>query len=187
MNQAHQWSLRSPGRARWLRAELLPWLSQEGPLGDDVLEIGPGPGLTTDMLRELVPRLTALESDPILAAELARRLIGTNVEVVEGDAAASELPSSGFSAVCCFSMFHHVASIGGQNRILVEIPRLLRQGGRLFAEDPTDSPLARLHHGGDVFVPLDPLTLSDRLMAVGLSSIEIELKDSRVKFSAKRR
>jgi hypothetical protein len=43
MNEAHLQFLASPDWAKWLDAELLPWLvSLE--LGDDLIEVGPGPG-----------------------------------------------------------------------------------------------------------------------------------------------
>jgi 16S rRNA A1518/A1519 N6-dimethyltransferase RsmA/KsgA/DIM1 with predicted DNA glycosylase/AP lyase activity len=52
-----------------LEADLLPWIDSAGDLGDDILEVGPGPGLTTDLLRRRVGKLTAVEVDPILAAQ----------------------------------------------------------------------------------------------------------------------
>jgi ribosomal RNA adenine dimethylase len=39
-------------------------------LGGHVLELGPGPGVTTDLLRQRTARLTAVEIDPRLAASL---------------------------------------------------------------------------------------------------------------------
>jgi hypothetical protein len=51
---------------RWI----IPWVLDDVSLGDEVLEIGPGPGRTTEILAGLVPRLTAVEVD----AELARSL-----------------------------------------------------------------------------------------------------------------
>ena len=39
-------------------------------LGDDVLEVGPGYGATTDVFRERVGSLTSVEIDPVLADEL---------------------------------------------------------------------------------------------------------------------
>ena len=63
-------------------------------LGDDVLEVGPGPGLTTDLLRQRVAKVTAVELDEQLATALAGRLAGTNVDVVHADAADSGLPAS---------------------------------------------------------------------------------------------
>ena len=51
--------------------------------------VGPGPGLTTDVPRRQVAALTAVEVDGDLAAALANRLAGTNVEVVHADATDS--------------------------------------------------------------------------------------------------
>ena len=50
MNKAHLEFLASPVWAEMLQTELLPWLAQVADLGDYVLEVGPGPGLTTDIL-----------------------------------------------------------------------------------------------------------------------------------------
>jgi 16S rRNA A1518/A1519 N6-dimethyltransferase RsmA/KsgA/DIM1 with predicted DNA glycosylase/AP lyase activity len=58
-------------------------------LGEDVLELGPGHGITTDLLCSRISQITALEIDPALARALAGRLRGSNVTVVKGDAAAS--------------------------------------------------------------------------------------------------
>ena len=62
MNWFHRQVCRS---RRWCRRVegLLPWALQGVELGDDVLEIGPGPGVTTDLLRGRTRRLTALEVD----------------------------------------------------------------------------------------------------------------------------
>ena len=82
MNESHLLFLASPEWARMLEAELLPWIEAAGNLGDDVLEIGPGPGLTTDLLRQRVRRVTAVEIDPSLGEPLRDRLGGTNVDVI---------------------------------------------------------------------------------------------------------
>jgi len=87
MNEFHLQMLSSPRYAQMLRRDLFPWVDSVADLGDDVLEVGPGPGLTTDLLRERTASLTALEVDATLAGELARRLAGTNVKVVHGSAA----------------------------------------------------------------------------------------------------
>ena len=76
---------------------VLPAALADVDLGGDVLEIGPGPGFTTDVLRTRAERLTAVEIDPPLADALARRLAGTNVKVIEGDASALDLPSDRFT------------------------------------------------------------------------------------------
>ena len=50
----------------------MPWALGKRDLGDDVLEVGPGPGQTTEVLRHIVPRLTAVEVDESLAEALKR-------------------------------------------------------------------------------------------------------------------
>jgi len=50
-----------------------------------MVEVGPGFGLATDVLRQRVGNLTAVEIDPALAVGLALRLTGTNVNVLQAD------------------------------------------------------------------------------------------------------
>ena len=45
MNEGHLQFLASPEWKRMLERDLLPWLERSGDLGDDVLEVGPGPCL----------------------------------------------------------------------------------------------------------------------------------------------
>jgi hypothetical protein len=49
MNDAHLRICASPQWAAFVESELLPWVLREQDLGDEVLEVGPGPGLTTDV------------------------------------------------------------------------------------------------------------------------------------------
>jgi len=79
VNEAHLRILSSEEWAETLQVEMLPWVVEAGDLGDDVLELGPGPGLTTDLLRQRVRNLTAVEIDPALATALRDRLAGSNV------------------------------------------------------------------------------------------------------------
>ena len=91
MNQRHLELLVSEDWRMLLKDYLLPFAfgdRSHGDLGDDVLEIGPGPGLTTDLVRVHLVKLTAIELDPALASALSDRLTGTNVSVVEADATA---------------------------------------------------------------------------------------------------
>jgi SAM-dependent methyltransferase len=185
MNQAHLEFLASPAWARWLEDELLPWIMSVGDLGDDVLEVGPGPGLTTDLLRARVPRVTAVELDAVLAAVLADRLAGTNVDVVHADATDSRLPSDRFSAAACFSMLHHIPSPAAQDRLFGELNRMLRPGGLLVATDSRDRDVIRAFHEQDVFVPLDADELGDRLASAGFIDIEVTRTDFEIRFSAK--
>jgi SAM-dependent methyltransferase len=174
MNRAHLDYLASPEWAAALRSELLPWLQSSAELGDEVLEIGPGPGLTTDLLRVLTARLTAVEIDPTLASQLRGRLRGTNVEVLEGDALTLDLGTDRFSAVTCLSMLHHMPSGSAQDELFAGIHQMLRPGGHLLAVDSIDSELIRQGHIDDTFVPLDPQTLPGRLTAVGFTDVSVQ-------------
>ena len=105
---------------------MIPWALDGLDPGEDVLELGPGPGLSTDVLRERTARLTVVEIDPRLASSLQERMKSTNVEVVEADAAAMPFPDGSFSAVLSFTMVHHVLSATVQDRLLAEAWRVLR-------------------------------------------------------------
>jgi Ribosomal RNA adenine dimethylase len=72
MNRIHHWLCRS---AHWQKVveQRVPWVISSANLGRDVLETGPGPGLTTNLLRSRVQRLTAIEADPGLAESLRSR------------------------------------------------------------------------------------------------------------------
>src|SRR5215510_4049739 len=98
MNEAHLNFLASPDWAAILERDHLPWIDGTADLGDHLLEVGPGPGLTTDLLRQRCEAVTAVELDENLASALAERLASTNVEVVHADAAATGFPADRFSA-----------------------------------------------------------------------------------------
>jgi ubiquinone/menaquinone biosynthesis C-methylase UbiE len=134
MNRIHQWLCRSDDWRRTV-AERLPWAIGDTDLGPNVLEIGPGPGLTTDLLRTSVPRLTALEIDPTLAGSLSARLKGTNVRIIEGDATKMPFGDSEFSGAVSFTMLHHVPSRELQNKVLAEVFRVLKPGGFFVGSD----------------------------------------------------
>jgi SAM-dependent methyltransferase len=184
MNKGHLQFLASPDWARMLEADLLPWLTEVADLGDDVLELGPGPGLTTELLRKRTSKLTALEADAQLAAALAARLSDTNVEVIHADGTDSGLASNRFSAVTCFSMLHHMPSAQIQDRLFAEVYRVLRHGGAFIGTDSIDSKPVRDFHVDDVFVPVHPDTLGPRLEAVGFGKVRIEVASYEIRFNA---
>jgi SAM-dependent methyltransferase len=184
VNERHLTFLASPQWAEMLADDLLPWLARTVDLGDDLLEVGPGPGLTTDLLRRRVDVLTAVESDPALATALSARLAGTNATVLCADAAATDLPAGRFSAVACFSMLHHVPSVEHQDRVFAEIGRILRPGGVFVGADSRDLPVIRESHQGDVYNPVDPDRLAERFAAAGLVNTTIERDDYQFRFVA---
>jgi SAM-dependent methyltransferase len=165
-----------------LETDLLPWIEAAGDLGDDVLEIGPGPGLTTDLLRARVTRLTALEVDEALAVPLRARLMGTNVDVIWTDATRSGLDSGRFSAATCFSMLHHMPAPADQDRLFGEVSRMLRAGAMFVGTDSLDLDRIRAAHADDTYVPVDPDTLADRLAAWGFVGTEIDIRDYQFRF-----
>jgi SAM-dependent methyltransferase len=167
MNPTHIQFLSSPDWARMLETELLPWVEAAGDLGDDVLEVGPGPGLTTDLLRQRVGTVTAIEIDPSLGEPLRSRLAGSNVEVIVGDATQAGLPGGRFSAAACFSVLHHMPSAAHQDRLFAEVHRVLRPGGMFVGQESVDSEMIRAGHEGDTFIPVDPEALAERLSRVG--------------------
>jgi ubiquinone/menaquinone biosynthesis C-methylase UbiE len=169
--------LRICASAEWaetVQREILPWAVGTRDLGDDVLEVGPGPGLTTDALRRALPWLTAVEVDHDLAHRLASRLAGTNVEVVEADATALPFEHNRFSGATCFTMLHHVPSAEDQDRLLAEVARVLRPGGLFVGVDSIDRPAWRELHEGDTCTPVDPSTLAARLERAGFVAVEVE-------------
>jgi SAM-dependent methyltransferase len=183
MNEHHLKFLASPDWAKWLDAEVLPWLV-ELDLGDDVIEVGPGPGLTTDLLRQRAPHVTAVELDDDLYSQLVDRMRDTNVDVVHGDATDTGLPADRFSAAACFAMLHHVPSAELQDRVFAEMHRVLRPGAIFLGTDAVDLDFIRDGHYDDVFVPIPPDELGPRLEAVGFRDTEVQVRDFEFRFKA---
>jgi SAM-dependent methyltransferase len=175
MNELHLARLASPAWQAYLSDDLLPWVLSEIDLGDDVLEIGPGPGLTTDLLRGWVDEITAVEADPELAQALRERLAGENVNVITADGANTGLPVDRFSAVTCFTVLHHVPTLGHQDALFAEARRVVRPGHAFVGTDALDSAALRAIHKGDTYVPVDPDTLQDRLLTAGFSDARVEI------------
>jgi ubiquinone/menaquinone biosynthesis C-methylase UbiE len=174
MNVLHRRYCRSDEWWRAVHRGMMPWVLGEVDLGANVLEIGPGPGVTTDWLRERVPTLTCIEIDHQLAASLEKRLDGTNTKVVEGDATQMRFPDSSFESAVCFTMLHHVPAMKLQDRLLTEAYRVLKQGGLFLGSDSTSSFRFRLFHLFDTCVPVEPEGFAARLETAGFGEIEIE-------------
>jgi SAM-dependent methyltransferase len=200
MNRFHR---RYCGSRRWARrceTKLLPWALQDVDLGDDVLELGPGLGVTTRLLARRVPRLMAVEVEAELADRLGQQLrqdpdLDGRVTVLNGDATALPFPdgsdgasaSGGFSAVVCFTMLHHVPSAALQDRLFAEACRVLRPGGVFAGSDSQPSLRFRLVHLFDTMVTVDPATLPARLAAAGFSDVQVKEIPGRVlRFQARK-
>jgi ubiquinone/menaquinone biosynthesis C-methylase UbiE len=185
MNRLHQWLCRSD-RWRSTVAQRLPWAIGDTALGANVLEIGPGPGLTTDLLRTSVPRLTTLEIDPTLAGSLSSRLKASTVQIIEGDATEMPFADSEFSGAVSFTMLHHVPSQELQNKVLAEVLRVLKPGGFFVGSDSLQSWSMRIIHIGDTLVPVNPDTFGARLESAGFEVLEVQKNLQAFRFRARR-
>jgi SAM-dependent methyltransferase len=175
MNELH---LKFCASAEWadvVKHVLLPWVVDGRQLGDQALEVGAGPGLVTDALRQRVPRLVAVELDRQLAVALARRLVGSGVAVVQADATKLPFHRRRFSAVACFTTLHHVPTVAMQDQMLREFCRVLRPKGILVGTDGMDTPSRREVHLGDVFLPVHPDQLPGRLRSAGFRDPQVEM------------
>lgn len=177
MNAEHLAICGSEGWRDVLRDLILPYALADARLGDDVLEVGPGPGMTTDLLRPEVAKLTAVELDAGLAAALEERLAGTNVEVVNADATDMPFDDGRFTGAVSFTMLHHVPTADLQDRLFGEVARVLRPGAVFVASDSVASAELEAMHDGDPYNPVDPLGVEARLVAAGFAEAEVRFND----------
>ena len=186
MNWFHRQVCSSGRWRRRLESELFPWALQGVQLGDDVLEIGPGPGATTELLQDRTQRLTALEVEGAAAAALQKRLGGSGVRVIHGDGTAMPFADCSFSGVVSLTMLHHVPTAALQDRLMAEAHRVLRPGGVFAGFDGVGSFLFRLIHLGDTYTPVNTDTLGARLEAAGFKDVTVERGRARFRFRASR-
>jgi ubiquinone/menaquinone biosynthesis C-methylase UbiE len=189
MNWLHRRYCASAAWAAHVEQAVLPAVLDGIDLGPDVLELGPGPGVTTRLLAKRTRRLTALEIDEKLAERLRGRLPGrevrAQVRIVRGDATQMAFADASFSGAVCLTMLHHVPSPQLQDRLFAETRRVLRPGG-VFAgcDSRPDIPL-RLIHLFDTMVPVAPATLPRRLSAAGFTDVRVSDSKRRLVFSAR--
>jgi len=111
------------------------WLGmRKMPPGGDVLEIGCGNGAGAAIILDTFkPRsFTALDPDPDMLRLARRRLAGTMVQVVEGDAQNLPCESASLDAVFNFGIVHHLEDwrLG-----IAEVARVLKPGGAFYIEE----------------------------------------------------
>lgn len=182
MNKLHLELCSSAEWADTVSRFIIPWVLDGLDLGDNVLEVGPGPGRTTEVLVQMVPRLTAVDLDEDLARSLAARLAGPGFHALNADATDLPQEPGTFSAVLSFTMLHHLSSPEAQDRVFSEAARVLRPGGVFAGTDSLDRPEFRKLHVDDICVPIDPGTLADRLGRAGLARVEVVTNDFGLRF-----
>jgi ubiquinone/menaquinone biosynthesis C-methylase UbiE len=185
MNENHARVCTSPEWAQYLQHDVLPRLLQHADLGQDLLEIGPGPGAATEWLRHRVARLTAVEVDADAARDLADKFPERTVTIVTGSATELGYPDESFDSVGTFTMLHHVPTQAQQNKILAEALRVLRPGGVLIGSDSLASNDLHHFHVDDTYNPVDPASLLGRLQTLGFEKLTI-MVDGAVMFVAHR-
>ena len=176
LNRLEYYLMNNPVRAgiqRWIEGPTMRRLG--GPLpGPRVLELGCGRGAGVPVIRQCFPgaEVDAFDLDRRMV-ELARRRVAPPVgRLWVSDASRLPLRSAYYDAVFDFGILHHVpdwrAAVG-------EIGRVLRPGGRLYAEevlaDLADHPLIRAffaHPRGDRF--------TSAAFEVGLGNAGLRLK-----------
>ncbi len=173
MNEEHGKLCASPEWAEHLQVDVLSPLLTGVQLGAQMIEVGPGPGASTQWLRHRVDRLVAAEADPAAAAALAERFADTNVQVVPVDAATLPFDDGVFDAAGAFTMLHHVHTREQQQRVLTELVRVLRPGGVLVGSDSLASEDLRRFHDGDTYNPIPPGELLAWLQELGCQPITI--------------
>lgn len=186
MNGIHRWYCKSDHWRRTVTNGILPWALDGITLGESILEVGPGPGITTDWLRHRVDHLECLEIDPVLANALQCRFSATNVTVQRGDATAMPHADSCFSSVLSFTMLHHIPTPELQDRFFREAHRVLEPGGIFAGVDSLPSILMSIFHIRDTLTLVAPDTLALRLKSAGFTDAQVDIGSDRFRFSAMR-
>jgi ubiquinone/menaquinone biosynthesis C-methylase UbiE len=171
MNRFHRWYCGSWHWRRHLTGAVLPQALDGIELGDSVLELGPGRGMATAWLAPRTTKLTSLELDPAMSADLAARF--PEVDVIRGSATRIPFPDESFTDVVCTTMLHHVPTVADQDALFAEAHRVLPEHGAFCGSDSLMTPAFRFAHLGDVMNVVDPDTLASRLEAAGFSDIVI--------------
>jgi ubiquinone/menaquinone biosynthesis C-methylase UbiE len=145
--------------------------------GGAALEIGCGRGVGTQLIFEVfgAERVDAFDLDPRMAEQARRRLArhGGRARVWVGDATAIAAPDATYDAVFDFGIIHHIPR---WRRALAEVRRVLKPGGRFYAEEILSgfihNPLARHLLDHPLEDRFDAATFSSALAESGLTPIE---------------
>jgi len=126
------WNWSSPaGRLRWQRRVML-FRDLIGDQDREVLELGCGTGLFTKELAVTKNRITAVDISPELLEYAKTRVPFSNVVFRIENAYATSFVGESFDFVVGSSVLHHLEV----EMAILEIYRLLREGGRFMFTEP---------------------------------------------------
>ncbi len=112
-------------------ADLPLWRGLAAEYGDPVLDVGAGTGRVTLDLAGRGHRVTALDHDPTLLAELERRAAGLPVRTVCGDARSFALTERFGAIIVPMQTVQLLGSRRGRQRFMSHAVRHLKPGGVL--------------------------------------------------------
>jgi SAM-dependent methyltransferase len=147
-----------------------------------VLELGSGPGLTTDWLRDHAGTVTAVEHDEHDATALTARL--PDVRVHHADATNLPFEDGAFDVVVCFTMLHHLPTAKLQDQLFAEARRVLGPGGVFAGSDSRWGPLFAIAHLGDTLCLVKPEQMPARLEKAGFLDPAIASRRDAFRFRA---
>lgn len=173
LNRFEHHLMNNPIRAaiqRWVEGPTLRRLGGSLP-GRRVLELGCGRGVGLHVLRRCVPgaQVDAFDLDRRMVRTARSRLAQPVRGLWVGDAAILPLRTASYDAVFDFGILHHVPD---WRAAVAEIGRVLRPGGRLYAEEMLaafiDHPLARAFFAHPRHDRFDALAFERALDIAGL-------------------
>ncbi|MFN8223296.1 MAG: class I SAM-dependent methyltransferase [Gaiellales bacterium] len=122
-------------RATALAEKVAEWLA---PLAGDehVLDVGCGTGAFAFAIAGAVASVVGIDGD-VASLDAARAAAPPNVELRHGDATALAFADASFDIAGCFRVLHHVTT---PDRVVAELGRVTRHGGRLLLVDQLREP-----------------------------------------------
>jgi len=179
LNRVEYTMMNNPLRASIQRRfEARRLLRMGGPLGGGAaLEIGCGRGVGTQLIFEVfgANRVDAFDLDPRMAEQARRRVAryGDRARIWVGDATAIAAPDASYDAVFDFGIIHHIPR---WRDALAEVRRVLKPGGRFYAEeilsDFIHNPVVRRLLDHPLEDRFDAATFSAALAEHGLTPLE---------------
>ncbi len=126
------WYLATSHPIALLRAENRlrnPWIASHLAASSNVVDLGCGAGLLTNMLSALGHNVTGVDQSSS-TLEVARKFDKSKkVHYLKADAMATPLPASTFDAVCAMDLLEHIEK---PQNVIQEAARLLKPGGLFF-------------------------------------------------------